>query len=73
MQTLTQNLGDADERMERSGGAPRKQWLITSTVSGTSTETVTVQESLWKINLRRPPRRCLLLLAHCHVLGHKVA
>jgi len=74
MQTLTQSLEDADGQMERSGDAPRRQWLITSTVSGTSTETATVQESLWKTNPRRPPRRCLLLLlAHCHVLGHKVA
>jgi hypothetical protein len=73
MPTLIQNLEDAVEQMERNGDAPRRQWLITSTVSGTSTETVIVQESLWKTNLKRLPRRHLLLLAHCHVLCHRVA
>jgi len=71
MQTLIQNLEDAvDEQMERNGDAPRKQWLITSTVSGTSTEIVIVQESLWKTNLKRLPKRHLL--ARCHVLCHRV-
>jgi len=70
MQTLIQNLEDAVEQMERNGDAPRKQWLITSTVSGTSTEIVIVQESLWKTNLKRPPKRHLL--ARCHVLCHRV-
>jgi len=73
MQTLIQNLEDAVEQMARNGDAPRRQWLITSTVSGTSTEIVIVQESLWKTNLKRPPkRRLLLLLARCHVLCHRV-
>jgi hypothetical protein len=54
MQTLIQNLEDAVGQMERNGDAQRRQWLITSTVSGTSTETVIVQESLWKTNLKRP-------------------
>jgi len=73
MQTLIQNLEDAVEQMARNGDAPRRQWLITSTVSGTSTEIVIVQESLWKINLQWPPkRRLLLLLARCHVLCHRV-
>lgn len=74
MQTLIQNLEDAAEQMERNGDAPRRQWLITSIVSATSTETVTVQESLWKTNQKRPPRRHLLLVVvHCRVLCHRVA
>jgi len=70
MQTLIQNLEDAVEQMARNGDAPRRQWLITSTVSGTSTEIVIVQESLWKTNLKRLPKRHLL--ARCHVLCHRV-
>jgi hypothetical protein len=71
MQSLTQNLEDVVEQMERNGDVQRRRWPITNTVNGISIEIATVQESLWKTNLERAQRR--LLLVHCHVLCHKVA
>lgn len=53
MQTLTQNQEDAVEQMARNGGVQRRPWPTTSIVRGTSTETATVQESLWKTKVER--------------------
>lgn len=52
----TLSPGGAVGLMGRSGGAPGMQSLTRSTVSATSTEAATVQESMWKAGIPMPAR-----------------
>lgn len=64
------SLGDAGGRMGRSGGAPKMHIQTPNIVSGTCTEVVTVQESLWNPNLLRS---LCQLRCHTYLVGAVIA